>query len=99
MPITGTAWNICFTGGMNPQPLLNSVRSGSSAIWIGTICSAKISRNRVLLHLNFTHARPYAAISAITSGTMAAGIEITNELMKYGAMPCGIVVPPLITWE
>ena len=34
---------------------------------------------------------------ASTSGMIAAGIEMTNELMKYGAMPLGIVSPPLMT--
>ena len=29
-------------------------------------------------------------MSARTSGKIAAGIEITNELMKYGAMPPGM---------
>ena len=36
-------------------------------------------------------------MQAMTSGKIAAGIAMANELKKYGAMPLGIVSPPLMT--
>ncbi len=84
-------------GGRPNQPRLNSCSRGRSAICSGTTCSAKIERNIALLNLNGTHARAYAAMRASVSGMIAAGIEMTNELMKYGRMPPGMVSPPVMT--
>ena len=54
-------------------------------------------KNIALLNLNGTQASAYAAMSASVSGMIAAGMVMTNELMKYGRMPPGMVSPPVST--
>jgi hypothetical protein len=62
----------------------NSVSSGSSVTWIGTICSANTTTNRKSRPGNFTQAKMYAASDASTSGITTDGITMTKELTKYG---------------
>ena len=58
---------------------------GISAIWMGTICSAKTAMNSQLRPLNGIHAKAYAASVAITSGNTVAGRVIASELMNAPA--------------
>ncbi len=36
-------------------------------------------------------------MQAITSGKIAAGMAMAKEFQKYGAMPLGMTLPPVMT--
>ena len=77
-------------------PRENDDSSGTSAIWIGTICSANTKMNSALRPLNSIHEKAYAAIAAIISGMIVAGIVITIEL-KNDSRIVSWVVPDCST--
>ena len=64
------------------QPLLNIVSSGSRDICSGMTCSAKIVKKTKVEPLNGIQAIAYAAMQAMTSGKIAAGIAMAKELKK-----------------
>ena len=60
----------------------NSVSSGMSVTWMGTICRAKTMTKRSRDAGNFSHAKAYAAMHAMLIGMTTAGIVMTSELTK-----------------
>ena len=62
------------------SPRENRLSSGTSAIWIGTTCSANTPMKRMLRPRNGIHAKAYAASDAITRGKIDAGIVMAIEL-------------------
>ena len=54
-------------------------------------------KNTQIAPRNGTQAMAYAAMLAKTSGNIAAGIAMANELKKYGMIPVAVVLPPVIT--
>ena len=60
---------------------MNVICAGISSI-------AMTPRKSVSRNGNLTHAKPYAAIDAMSSGRMVEGITIETLLMKAGSMLC-----------
>ncbi|MNI86024.1 hypothetical protein D3C73_1430720 [compost metagenome] len=73
------------------MPRENELSSGTSAIWIGTICRANTKMNSALRPLKSIHAKAYAAIDAIINGTSVAGMVIAMELMNDSRMVSWVV--------
>ena len=74
------------------SPRENRLSNGTSAIWIGTICSANTAMNSRFLNLKSIQANAYASSDATTSENATTGIVIASEFRNDSASVS--VVPP-----
>ena len=76
------ATQIDMNGNEFPKVELKIRNSGINAIWRGTICIAKTMTKTRSRPRHFMKENAYAAITAIASGAIVAGMVMTSELVK-----------------